>query len=270
MRDVVARLHPACTGTASIPVGQMPPWVRSVLHEAAVTQEHLLGIAFWWASTVPMASGAWVLFGRGTALVLAAVMGLVPFVLLARRSGRRSQLIVEGLPDTVDTIGRSLRSGASLHQALTEAAAGSGREIGDELRLVLGEISRGESAPTALRRWATRMPREEVRITAAALAVATEHESGTMYALGGVAQTLRDRAALAGEVRALVSQAVASTRALLLLPVAFIAIDSLGDRSVLNYLVNEPIGRVCLGAGLTLNSIGAVWIHLTVRRRLPA
>lgn len=270
MADAAARLHAPMPYPSTVLVDQVPRALRIVLHEAAVTPEHLLGLAVWWAAMPAMTVAALVLFGWWAAMTIAVSIAIVPLVFLAGRSGRRSQLIVDSLPEAVDMIGRSLRSGASLHQALSEAADGSGQQVGDELRTILIEIRRGVPAPTALRRWADRVPRQEVRIAAAALAIASAHESGTMQALSGVGQTLRDRAALTAEVRALVSQAVASTRALLFLPVAFIALDALGDQSVLNYLFGQPLGRACLGAGLGLNALGAAWMQLIVRRRLPA
>jgi len=268
MAGVLGRLHPEASRRSNLVPAQLPPSVRTTLHDAAVTEDHLLGLVVWWAATPVMTLIGAVLLGPWTVL-LGALMAALPFVLVAARSGRRVQLVVDQLPETIDMIGRSLRSGASLHQSFIEVAGSAAPEIGHELRTMLSEIERGQPTSRALRSWAGRMPRSEVRVAAAALALASEHEGGAVQALDGVSQTLRDRAALVGEIRALISQAVSSMRAMLLLPFGFLAIDGLGDKQVLSYLVNERIGRFCLVGGMILNVIGAGWMHLIVKRRLP-
>ena len=84
--------------------------------------------------------------------------------------------------------------------------------------------------------------------------------------LDGVAASLRERVALEREVAALSSQARASAIVLVVAPVVFAAAASMVDRRILDLLVGQPIGWVCLGVGLGLDALGAVWMSRLIGR----
>jgi Flp pilus assembly protein TadB len=49
-------------------------------------------------------------------------------------------------------------------------------------------------------------------------------------------------------------------------PVVFAAGTSMVDRRILDLLVGQPIGWACLGAGLGLDALGAVWMSRLIGR----
>ena len=176
--------------------------------------------------------------------------------------------MVDALPELIDVLARSLRSGASLDQALREARADARPVIAAELDTLLSDLDLGVPARSALRSWVQRSPAAEVRVVAASLAIASENEAGTSHALAGVGQALRDRAALAQEIRSQAAQAVVSMQAMVLLPFGLVLVDALGSRTRLQFLTAEPLGQACLASALTLTCIGWIWMHSIVRRRL--
>lgn len=118
---------------------------------------------------------------------------------------------------------------------------------------------------TALERWAVARPLPGVRLAAAALALAVEVGGGGARALDGVALTLRQRQAAAGEVRALATQARLSAVVLTLAPLAFAAVASVSDPRAAAILLRSPVGQGCLALGLSLDALGAAWMARVTR-----
>jgi tight adherence protein B len=80
-----------------------------------------------------------------------------------------------------------------------------------------------------------------------------------------VAATLRERRAVEREATALATQARSSALVIVLAPLAFAALSSLGDPRAGAFLVGTPTGLACLTAGLALDGLGAWWMHRIVR-----
>ena len=99
----------------------------------------------------------------------------------------------------------------------------------------------------------------------ASLDLATSTGASQVQAVEGIATTLRDRLALAAEVRALASQARASAAVLVAAPIGFAVVIALADPSTAQFLFATPTGLACLAAGLGLDATGAWWM-----RRLTA
>lgn len=217
-----------------------------------------------WASWVA-AGVVIVILGGAAGGAAAAVLGLVvvtvaPVVVLRAGGDRRDRAVERGLPDALDAVARSLRSGAGLHRALTEAAAGPG-PVADELRSVVAEVDAGDGLLAALDGWAARRPLPGVRLAVAALAVGLETGGAQARAVDGVAATIRAHQALAGEVRALSSQARASAVVIALAPVGFAALAAATDPRTATFLLRTPAGLACLSLGLALDAAAAAWMH---------
>jgi tight adherence protein B len=79
-------------------------------------------------------------------------------------------------------------------------------------------------------------------------------------AVDRTAATLRERQELRGEVRALATQARASAAVLALAPLAFAGLVATIEPAATTFLVASPVGWACLGGGLVLELVGAVWM----------
>jgi tight adherence protein B len=248
----------------------IPEPLRKFGVQADLNQEHAVAAVAWAAIGPFLAIGAGLVFGLWSGIAVATTLVVVPIVLAARWSGRRTNQLLSALPDAVEMVGRSLRSGASFTQALHEVAADAPPVVAVEMRQVLGGIEMGQPAWHSLRAWADDVGRPEVRIVASALALASENEAGASRSLEGVSQSLRDRTALAAEIRSHTAQAAASMQALVLLPVGFLSIDALGDQRSIRYLTTERLGQLCLVIGVLLNTVGWAWMKSIVHRRLPS
>jgi tight adherence protein B len=166
-------------------------------------------------------------------------------------------------PSVADEIGSALRSGASLRQALGAVAADGG-VVATRLADLLNPLSRGDDLARAARRWAERSSDGDERLLAGAVELAAGATRAEPALFDTVSRTLRERSALAGEVRAHTAQARASAVALSALPFVFTGLCALADRSVLSFLVGTAPGAACLVTGAGLQAFGLWWMHRTI------
>jgi len=182
------------------------------------------------------------------------------------RSYRRRQL-VKSLPDGLEAISRSVRSGASLPVAVREAASAVPAALGQDLQLIASQAELGRPMQDCLRAWALRNPLPDVRLTVAALTFAAQAGGAQSRSLEGLAQSIRDRQALRLEVSALSSQARMSGMVMAVLPVGFLAFSLTMDPEASEFLFATPIGLVCLCLGISLDVVGFVWMRSMTRAR---
>ncbi len=237
-----------------------PDWVARRLAGTGVVD----GTGLWAGWLVAVAAGlpaAVLVGGPGLALVGATVAVGAPVGAMVVTSGRADRLSEQALPDALEGMARSLRTSASLRQALEEAAAATPSRLGDDLRTVAVEVANGAALAAALDAWGDRRPLPGVRLAVSALALGAETGGAHARALDGVAATLRSRLAVGREVRALSSQARLSGVVITLAPLAFSALAAATDDRTASFLLRTPLGLVCLSAGLVLDGVAALWMH---------
>lgn len=202
----------------------------------------------------------WWIGGSGLGFVAVATWAAAPLFAprwLERRAERRR---AEAVPAVLDAVARGLRSGASLTQALDEAAGEPGA-LKAELTAVVTEARRGVGLAPALDRWAAVRPTGPVRLAVASLAMGAETGGTTARTVEGVAATVRQRLAVAGEARALTSQARISAQVMALAPLGFCAIGAATDPALARFLFVTPLGWLFLVVGVALDLLGAAWMQ---------
>jgi len=241
-----------------------PAWLAGRLAEAGIA-----GRACSWARVwAGLAGGGGALGWRtgGPALAGLALAACVggPWLLLGTRQGRGSAAIEAALPPVLEATARGLRAGASLPMALATAAVGAAPAAAPDLAAVVSGAAH-DGLVAALDRWAVERPLPGVRLAAAALALAAEVGGGGARALDGVALTLRQRQAAAGEVRALATQARLSAVVLTVAPLLFAGLAAAADPRTASVLLRSPLGQSCLAIGLLLDAAGAAWMARITR-----
>ena len=178
---------------------------------------------------------------------------------------RADRAVERDLPEVLDAVARSLRSGSSLRRAVDEAGSSVAGALHDDLARVRRSLEAGDPLGDALGRWAESRPLPGVRLTVAALALGAETGGASAQAVDGVAATLRTNLAIAAEVRALSSQARLSALVIALAPIAFSLLAFTTDGTTASFLLRTPLGLTCLTMGLALDTVGWLWM-----RRLTA
>ena len=181
---------------------------------------------------------------------------------LPRSTDVEHALVLEG-------IARALRGGGSLALAIEEvAAAPSPGSAATDLGVAAASARAGLPLAQALDRWGrSARPADDARVlAAAALTLGADLGGSSAQSLDAAAAGLRDRAALGREVQALTAQARASAAVMVIAPVGFVVVAGAADGRVSATLLTTPIGWACLGVGLALDAVGALWMAQMTRR----
>lgn len=242
-----------------------PATLRAWVEGSGVALDIDAAWMLWIVGTVLGTAALGVTAGPGAAVLLAAVLVGGPAVALFWNERRRRRRVGHALPGALDEIARSLRAGASLVQAIDDAARTTPGPIGDDLFGVVAAHRSGVPLADGLARWRTTRPLPGVRLTASALELGLAAGGTHARAVDGVAATLRDNLAISAEVRAQASQAQASALVIGLAPIGFTALACLADHRTASFLFQTPAGLACLAAGGALDAAGAMWMARITR-----
>jgi tight adherence protein B len=242
---------------------RLPDRLRAVvgraLDDADVALEPEPAVELWAGATV--AAG----------LVAAAMSpGLVPPALLLTVGGAPAALWVlrtrarrryaSALPPALEQIAAHLRGGGTVAHGVAALAGGDGPLAGD-LRRVQARADHGVGLADALAAWPRERDVGDIRAVAGALAVAETLGGRSAHALDGLAASLRDRIGAVAESRSLSAQARLSAVVVGASPLAYLVFSALVDPESVGLLVGTGAGRVCLGLGLLLEAVAALWMR---------
>jgi tight adherence protein B len=183
----------------------------------------------------------------------------------AGRRSRRKAVLGPQLADAVSAIASGSRAGLSLQQAVELAAGQVAAPLGPSLHEVADRAALGSPLDDALERWATAIPVPDVRLAAAVLRLHRRTGGALPPLLEGLARTLRERAAVAREVRSLTAQARLSGAIMGLLPIGFFAFLWLTSRRDVVAALHSSTGLTAIVVGLVMQTLAFVWIRHLLR-----
>ncbi len=181
----------------------------------------------------------------------------------------------EGVGDFLESLARSIRSGASLKTGIEETtayflSAGASSqtylEVNPNLLADLNQLqlhlNSGMLLDQALKSWAQARQLPEVIKAVSALTFGSSYQLGGKRAEGIeiLAEGLRAEISLEQEIHALSTQARVSGMVIALLPIVFLLIFSTADLGLVGFLFATPLGLLCLALGMGLNFLGAYWM----------
>lgn len=253
------------TGAARQRALAPPAWLGPRLLAAGIEVDPTGCWTAWMAVAGALVAVAVAGFGTGAALLVSCSAVAGPALAWRLLRHRGSSRLEAALPGAVEAVAAGLRSGASLRQALAEAARATPGSLGDDLAAVTMATERGAGLVAALENWAVHRPLPGVRLVVAALCVGVETGGAAARALDGVAGTLRQRLAAAAEAHALATQARVSAAVIAAAPLAFAVLAAVTDPRSAGFLLRTPSGLVLLSAGLVLDAAGALWMARLTR-----
>lgn len=204
----------------------------------------------------------WMLTGK---LILAIVVTLIALILPRFLYGyikkKRLEGIVAQLPDALNMMAGSLRSGASLAIALDLVATETDAPLSQELSLLLREQKLGVSLEDAMESMTKRLHLEEIDLFVSAVTISKSVGGNLAEVLERLSQSLRSKAVMEGKIKALTAQGKLQGIVVGLLPV-FMGF-------ALNYLEPEAMapmfstwyGWITVGVISVLLIVGGVFIR---------
>jgi len=199
-----------------------------------------------------------------SALVLAILGYLGPSFYVRWRRDRRRMLFDMQLPDTLQLITNSLRSGFSFIKSIEVAAQSSVPPMSHELAVVLRETTLGMSSDDALHNMARRVQSPDFDIVVSAYLIQREVGGNLAVVMEKVADTVRQRLRLRGEMKVLTAQGKFSGWIVGLLPVAVFAVLSVASPGYFEPLLTDRFGLQLLAFAICFQLIGVLAIKKIV------
>lgn len=194
-----------------------------------------------------------------------AVGWLVTALYHRRRARQRLEKFSALLPDALQLVIGSLRSGFSLPQALEAMTKETAEPVSTEFNRAMAQVRLGMDLEEALDRLAKRTRNRDLSWAVMAIRVQREVGGNLAEVLGTTVATIRDRETLRGHVRSLSAEGRISALVLLALPVLGATFMFLVRREYIAPLWTDPRGIVLLVVGIGLVALGGLWLKRVVR-----
>ena len=193
------------------------------------------------------------------------VLGLfIPRFVVRYLQGQRLRKFNDQLPDALNLMVNSLRSGFSALQAMEAISQELPAPISDEFRRVVQEMQLGVPMEGALENLQRRIVSDDLDLAVTAINIQREVGGNLAEILDTISYTIRERIRMLGEVRATTAQVTFSGRFLALMPLILSVILWALNRDYMMQFFDAPI--ICGIAMLTLAGIMLVSGYVILTR----
>lgn len=228
-------------------------------------------------------SGEWVLLVAAASFILAALAfwaprgGIIPAVMLlvavpiiahalvTRNITKRQEAFADQLPDLLQNLSSSLRSGQSLPQSIASMAPDMDSPAGDELRRVVIENRIGRDLIESFRDLAIRMDSLDFDWVVRAIDINYRTGGDLSVILRRLDSTIRARNQVAGAVRALTAEGRISGVVLTALPPGIMLAVQFLNPGFLDPLFQTAVGRFMLIVAVIQLIVGSIWLSRMAR-----
>jgi tight adherence protein B len=198
--------------------------------------------------------------------IIAAVVGAVvgynlPKLWLTRRRKSRIDKLNAQLPEALMIISNALKAGFGLLQALDNAATNLEHPISTELGRTIHEMNIGSSAEEAMLALSERCGSYDLDIVVTAILVQRTVGGNLGEILDTVAETMRERIRIRGEIQTLTAQQKLTGLVIGALPIGVGVLFQLMQPGYISPLFVTVLGKVMLGVAVVLEVVGIMIIQ---------
>ncbi len=205
----------------------------------------LLGNAFW-----------------GLAVLVA--LAVLPWMALMGVAKHRTATFTAQLPDMLQLLGTTLRSGFSILQGLTTVSQQLADPIGKEMRHVVAEARLGRPLVDALNEVAQRVHSEDFEWVVTAIGIQREVGGNLAELLDIVADTMIARARIRREARTLTAEGRIGAVIISVLPIAIGLFVYAVNPGYIHPLLHQAFGEILFYGSIVLGVIGIFWVRKLV------
>lgn len=198
---------------------------------------------------------------RPASLLIAVLLGSVPFLYIALKRKRRMRKFERQLPDALDLMARSLKAGHAFSTGIHAAAQEFDDPVGTEFHKVERQVRLGASMEQALRALTERVSCPDLRFFTVAVTIQRETGGNLAEILENISSLIKGRFRLKGKVRALTAEGRLTAIALLALPFAIALMLSLVNPKYIGVLLEDSLGKLLLVLALLMMGIGMIAIR---------
>ncbi len=194
----------------------------------------------------------------------ALILGMLPLMWLMFRRKRRFKAFAAQLPDALEMLSRSLRSGQSIGFGFNMVSSEMGLPIGKEFGRVFEEQNLGIPLDDSLRALNDRIPNLDLKFFSTAVILQRQTGGDLAEILDKIGSLIRERFRIWGQVQALTGEGRMSGVVLLALPFAlFLAVYQLNP-DYIKVLFTDPMGKKMLFVAVLMQIVGALVIRKIV------
>jgi tight adherence protein B len=226
-----------------------PEWLAIRLGVAILLMVVLAWVIPWWAGLPLGLVAGFVLTGR----------------YLRGRIAHREKVFAENLPNTLQLVLSSLRSGFTLQQSVDAAVRDDEGPVAEEFRRALSESRINGEFEDALARAGERIRSQEMIWLVMAIRLQREVGGSLADVMQTTADTMRERAFLIRHVRSLSAEGRFSAFILAGLPIAVGLMLYFMRPEYVGALFKQPLGIMMLVGAVVFMLVGTLWLRSTVR-----
>jgi tight adherence protein B len=199
-------------------------------------------------------------------LVAVTVAVMVVRGLFGWQQRRLANQLFRQLPDTIQLVTSTVRSGLPVHEAFRTIAREMPQPTAGQFAIICSELGLGRPPEEAVEDVYRRTQVAEYGIFAVTLAVQMKSGGRLTETLQTLGDTVRERVALAARARALAAEVIFSSRALSCAPLIVGGLLYWLNPQSVDLLFFHPTGRTLLAYAATSVLIGALVIRWMIRR----
>ncbi len=198
------------------------------------------------------------------ALASGAVMGMMPFGWVMFKRSRRFSAFEKTLPEALDLMVSGLRAGHSLLAAMALVAKECAEPVKGEFKICFEEQNYGLEMKAALENLLSRVPLQDMKITATAILIQKETGGNLAEVLDKTTHVIRERFRLKRQIMVHTAQGRLTGWILTMLPIALGLGIYFVDPKMISILWHRDIGIKMLWSAAGLMMLGGFVIHQIV------
>ena len=190
---------------------------------------------------------------------------LCPLAFLDNRARKRRTAFEDQVPDTLVLMANSLRAGQGFEQALQVVADEGADPMAHEFRRLLAQQRLGMSPEQTLRALSERMGSEAFDWVVLATSIQREVGGNLAEIYDRIADTLRQRQVLRGEIKTLTAEGNLSAMILILLPIGVGGATLVLNNEYASLLYTTRPGIIMLIGSFVMMVLGVLWLRRIIR-----
>ena len=223
-----------------------------------------------WVALCAAISVCFALFGLlatheiGMAMLMAVLGAALPLLWLMQRQAARRRRFAMQLPDALMLLTASLRAGHSFTQAMHLAASELPAPLADEFAWAVGEIALGVSTEIALGRMVARVRSPDLDLIVTAILIQLPVGGNLAALFDAIADTLRERVRMQGEIETLTAEGKLSGIVLIALPLVLALLLHFRSPDYFQPLLENQVGRKMIAGAIAGQIVGGLIIRRLV------
>lgn len=195
-----------------------------------------------------------------------AIMGLLvgaalPGLFVYRQKLKRAEMLSEEIGESLTGMSNSLRAGYSFQQAMDLIGKETQGPLGKEYRRTLREINLGVTTDQALQNLVKRVNNEDMDLMISTVLIQRSIGGNLAEIFDKIADTIRQRIRMKGEIRVLTAQGRISSIILGIMPIFLLVVISIINPDYIKMFFETPLGWGLLAYAGVSEVIGFILIR---------